>query len=61
MRLLWMSRVLVSNCNVEVLLDTVQVLPVHQRTVGRLVVDELAGEGVGPVFVPVDRQGPCTS
>ena len=55
------SRLLVPNSNVEVLLDTVDVLPVHQGTVGSLVVDELAGEWVGPVFVPVDRQGPCTS
>ena len=61
MRLLSLSRVLVSNCNVEVLLDTVQVLPVHQRTVGRLVVDELAGEGDGPVLVPVYWQSPRPS
>ena len=51
------SRILVPNSNVEVLLDTVDILPVHQGAVGSLVVDELAGEWVGPVFVPVYREG----
>ena len=49
---------LISNFNLEVLLDTVQVLPVHQGAVGGLVVDELAGEGDGPVLVPVDGESP---
>ena len=50
------SRILVPNSNVEVLLDTVDILPVHQCAVCSLVVDELAGEGGGPIFVPVNGQ-----
>ena len=51
------SRLLVPNFYVEILLHTVNVLPVHQGAVSGLVVDELAGEWVGPVFVPVYREG----
>ena len=55
------SRILVPNLNLEILLHTVDILPVHQGAVGSLVVDELAGEWIGPVFVPVYGQGPSTS
>ena len=55
------SRILVPNFNLEILLHTVDILPVHQGAVGSLVVDELAGEWIGPVFVPVYGQGPSTS
>ena len=59
--ILYTSGLLVPNFNVEVLLDTVDVLPVHQGAVSSLVVDELAGEWVGPVFVPVYGESPSPS
>ena len=52
---------LVPDLDVEILLHTVDVLPVHQGAVSSLVVDELAGEGVCPVLVPVYRQSPRPS
>ena len=48
-----------SDVDFEVLLDTVNVLSVHEGAVGRLVVDQFAGVWVAPVLVPVDGQ--CTS
>ena len=50
-----------SDVDIEVLLDTVNVLPVDQGGVGRLVVDQFAGVGVAPVLVPVDGQCPGTT
>ena len=50
-----------SDVDFEVLLYTVDVLPVQEGAVGRLVVDQFAGVRVAPVLVPVDGQRPSST